>query len=61
MMPFLTLLIGLCIVGALAQLWLAARTLAASIRQRNQQARTFGVPTVAAPQKPQAVRKGGAE
>lgn len=61
MMPFLVLLIGVCIVGAAMQLWSAARALAAGIRQRARQARQFGMPTVNPPQQPQAVRKGGAE
>lgn len=61
MIAVVSLLIGLCILLAVQQLVRAGRALGARIRRRDQQAATFGLPAVAAPQQPQAVRKGGVE
>lgn len=61
MIGAVSLLIGLCIVLAVQQLVRAGRALGARVRRRHQQAASFGLPVVAVPQQPQAVRKGGAE
>ena len=61
MIGAVSLLIGLCILLAVQQLVRAGRALGARIRRRDQQAATFGLPAVAAPQQPQAVRKADSE
>lgn len=61
MIAAVSLLIGLCILLAVQQLVCTGRALSSRMRRSDQQAATFGLPTVAAPQQPQAVRKGSAE
>ncbi|WP_254574431.1 hypothetical protein [Stenotrophomonas acidaminiphila] len=61
MIGAVSLLIGLCILLAVQQLVRTGRTLGERMRRSDQQAANFGLPTVAAPQQPQAVRKRGAE
>ncbi len=64
MIGFVPLLIALAILAAVQHLVrcvrAARRMRAQRRRERLQAAQPFGLPTLAAPQQPQAVRKGGA-
>lgn len=65
MIAFISLILGMAILGAVQQLWQAARRaharVAARCRSRTSNlVHPFGLPSVAAPKQPQAVRKGGA-